>query len=227
VAGWLVGFPFTSAPIALFLALDLGTSFAASAARGSIGSVIAQAAFAVAYSRATHLGVPGALAGGTLAFAAAGLLVRAVDATPALLTAVAWTVLAIALRLVPSSARRAAGRIVPPWWDLPGRIVIATVLVLGITSVAATLGPFTSGLISGFPLYATVLGVFAHRTAGPDAARDVMRGLLAGLFGFATFFLVIAGTLESLGTVVSFALATATILVVQGVSFVLLRRAAD
>jgi hypothetical protein len=206
VAGWLVGFPFTSAPIALFLALDLGTSFAASAARGSIGSVIAQAA---------------------LAFAAAGLLVRALDASPALLTAVAWTVLAIALRLVPSSARRAAGPIAPPRWDLPGRIVIATALVLGITSVATVLGPFTSGLISGFPLYATVLGVFAHRTAGPDAARDVMRGLLAGLFGFATFFLVIAGTLESLGTLVSFALATATILVVQGVSFVLLRRAAD
>ena len=224
MAGWLVGFPFTSAPISLFLALDYGTAFAAATARGSIGSVIAQAAFALAYSRARGLGAPIALAGATLAFAGTGFLVGSVEATPALLTAAAWTVLAIAIRLMPITQRQATGPIAPPMWDLPARIIVATALVFAITSAAIVLGPFNSGLVSGFPLYATVLAVFAHRVAGPDAASDVMRGLLAGLFGFATFFLVIAGTLETLGIFGSFGLASATILVVQGISFALLRR---
>ncbi len=60
--------------------------------------------------------------------------------------------------------------------------------------------------------------------AVPQAATEVMRGLLAGLYGFATFFLVIAGTIATLGVAGSFVLAAAVILAVQGTSFALLRR---
>jgi hypothetical protein len=35
ISGWLVGIPFTSGPITLFLFLDQGSSFAANAARSS------------------------------------------------------------------------------------------------------------------------------------------------------------------------------------------------
>src|SRR6184192_563504 len=39
IGGWLVGLPFTSGPVSLFLALEQGTSFAAAAALGAIGLI--------------------------------------------------------------------------------------------------------------------------------------------------------------------------------------------
>jgi hypothetical protein len=158
-------------------------------------------------------------------FAAGALLLRAVELTPLATAVAAWAVLIVVGRLLPprpASRRNVAPA--TPRWDLPARIVVATTLVVALTTAAPLLGPFTSGVISGFPLYATVLAVFAQRTVGADAAADVMRGLVAGLFGFATFFLVIASTLPAFGIGVAFALATGAILVVQAIALVALRR---
>ena len=224
MAGWLVGFPFTSGPVSFFLALDHGLDFAAAAAVGSVASVVGQAAFALAYARARALGWPGALGLATLAFVACAILARAIAFTALIAAVAAWAVLLIVGRSLPARPDTRAIAAPSPLWDLPARIVVATTLVIALTTAAPLLGPFTSGVISGFPLYATVLAVFAHRTAGPDAAADVMRGLVAGLFGFAMFFLVIASTLATLGIAGAFALAIAAILVVQAVALVALRR---
>jgi hypothetical protein len=104
-------------------------------------------------------------------------------------------------------------------------MLVATALVLGVTSAAPILGPFTSGLITGFPLYAAVLAVFAQRTLGPSAGIAVMRGLVAGAFGYVAFFFVVAAELPTFGLATTFVLAMLAILLVQGVSLVLLRRA--
>src|SRR6266542_2340199 len=47
VGGWLAGFPLTSAPVSVFLALEQGPDFAAGAAVGTLGGVIGSFAFAV------------------------------------------------------------------------------------------------------------------------------------------------------------------------------------
>src|SRR5437762_10944083 len=73
-AGWLVGFPFTSGPVSLFLALEHGTDFAAAAAVGSIASVVAQGAFALAYAHSAMRGWVKALAAAMAAFAVAWLV---------------------------------------------------------------------------------------------------------------------------------------------------------
>src|SRR5437667_2007144 len=79
IGGWLVGLPFTSGPVSLFLALEQGTSFAATAAAGSIGGVSAAAVFAVAYATtARRFRWPAALAVASLAFAAAVVVLRTV-----------------------------------------------------------------------------------------------------------------------------------------------------
>ncbi len=221
-SGWLVGFPFTSAPVSLFLTAEQGAPFAAAAAVGSIGSVVAQAAFAVAYAAARGRGWPAAVAAGTIAFAALAGAIHALapGALPA--GALATLVLLGSLRLL-GERRMVPTAGVAPRWDLPSRAVVATALVLALTAAAPVLGPLTSGLVSGFPLYATVLSVFAQRVDGPDAAFEVMRGLLAGLFGFAAFFLVIALALVPLGSG-AFALATVAVIGTQAVSLALLRR---
>src|SRR5918992_6278593 len=62
VGGWLVGIPFTSGPIAFFLALDHGASFAASASVGMLVGTISQALFCLAYAwTSTRLRWPASL----------------------------------------------------------------------------------------------------------------------------------------------------------------------
>ena len=74
VSGWLVGLPLTSGPIAFFLALERGTSFAAAAAIGSLAGAIGEAAFCVAYAGVAARGSwPPALAAGSVAFAVVAL----------------------------------------------------------------------------------------------------------------------------------------------------------
>src|SRR5712691_2804961 len=70
VSGWLVGLPFTSAPVALFLAIDHGPSFAAAAALGTLAGTISQTLFALAYGwLALRYRWPSALAASCAAFA--------------------------------------------------------------------------------------------------------------------------------------------------------------
>jgi hypothetical protein len=77
VSGWLVGFPLRSGPVAFFLALDQGVSFAAGAAAGSMTGAAAQALFCVLYGRwARGRHFPVALLAGSLGFAAASVVLQ-------------------------------------------------------------------------------------------------------------------------------------------------------
>ncbi|HET7342380.1 MAG TPA: hypothetical protein VFL90_13040, partial [Methylomirabilota bacterium] len=113
-----------------------------------------------------------------------------------------------------------------PRWDLPARMAITTALVVGITGAAGALGPRLSGLLATFPVYASILAIFAHR-AGAAPAVQVLRGLLLGLFAFAVFFVVLGATLQRVGVAAGFALATVAALAVQGGSLALLVRRAE
>src|SRR5207247_765899 len=91
-------------------------------------------------------------------------------------------------------------------------------VLLGTISQAAfapRIGAHLSGLLSPFPVYAGVLAIFAHRQGGGAAATKVLRGLLLGLFAFASFFLVLALGLDRFGIGASFALATLIALLMQ------------
>ena len=112
----------------------------------------------------------------------------------------------------------------PPGWDLPARMVVATVFVVLLTGIAPALGPQLTGLLAPFPLYGAVLAVFAHALEGSGSATAVLRGMLTGLFGFAGFFLVLATCLEDWGLVAAFAAAIALTLAVQGIAFRTLKR---
>lgn len=111
-----------------------------------------------------------------------------------------------------------------PRWDLPARMATGTVAVLALTAVAPLLGPRLSGLVTAFPIFASVLAVFAHRQHGAGAAAHVLRGLLFGLFAFATFFLVVALVIERAGVAAAFAGAILAAAAIQGGSLRVLRR---
>src|SRR5213596_1970759 len=216
MSGWLVGLPLTSAPVIFFLALDQGTTFATTASLAILLGTISQAAFAVAYARvAGRAGWFPAVAAGSITFALAtvGFQQVRLSALPAYGAVVASLV--IGLLFIRRRDSPAATGAVAPDWDLPVRIVLATGLVVVLTGIAPRIGAHLSGLLSPFPVYAGVLAIFAHRQSGAGA-NAVLRGLLLGLFAFASFFVVLALGLDRLGIGLSFALATLVALLVQG-----------
>lgn len=224
VSGWLVGLPLTSGPIAFFLAIERGASFAAAAAIGSLAGAVAEVAFCVVYAGATsRASWPLAFASGSVAFAVAAAALQPLELSLELAGAGVCVSLAVALRLVRPGVARAAMP-PPPRWDLPARMIIATALVLVITELAPVLGPRWSGVLATFPVYAAILTVFAHRMSVPSAL-EVLRGLLVGLFAFAAFFVVLGTLIERTGVATAFAAAIVSALAIQTVSFALAVRA--
>ncbi len=215
VAGWLVGFPLTSAPVAVILTLDHGPRFAAAAAAGTLLGVVSQAAFAVAYiSAAKREPWAACLLLATLAFTVCTAVFARLDIPALAGAALAAAVLTAALKLTPSLGKPAAAANPPPW-DLPARVVVATAFVFALTAIAARIGPALTGLVTPFPLYATVLAVFAHIGDGAGSASQVMRGLLLGLYGFAAFFLALAMLAVPAGPLMAFAVAVVAVFGVQ------------
>jgi hypothetical protein len=228
VGGLLIALPLTSGPIALFLALDQGEAFAAAAVIGSLGGLVAIAGFSVAYAAVgPRAGVPAGLAAASIAFVVVGLAVQP------LLDAVVWVLLAIvvgavlaALRSLPAGGPRRPA-VAPPRWDLPARMIVATSLVVGLTAIAPRLGPHVSGLVATFPVYVTVIAAFTQVHQGPAAAIDVLRGLLAGLFGTAAFYVTVHLALAQVGIAAAFGLAIAITLPIQVVALRLVRASAS
>ena len=224
VGRWLVGIPFTSAPIAFFLAVDFGQKFAAPAAAGIMDGTASQAAFCLCYAWvARSRGWVASLLAGTVAFVGATLLLDAVLLPAPASFVVMILVLVVALYLMPAPQTRSGSPVTFPRWDIPARMIIATTFVLVLTTAAPLLGPRLAGLLAPFPLYGTVLAAFAHRLQGADQAAGVLRGLLLGLFAFATFFLVLSLALPS-GIAEAFVLAAILGLGVQGATLAAGRR---
>jgi hypothetical protein len=228
IGGWLVALPLTSGPVAFYIALDQGNAFAAGAAKGSIAGLLGDATFALAYGLvARRVGWPISVACGFGAFALTALCMQPVLPAPAV---VVFTVVAVAMVVCLALAVPAptgSDTTPAPPWDIPARMVVGTGIVLAITAAAETLGPSLSGLLAAFPVYVTVLAVFAHHLEGPGSAIHVVRGLQMGLFGTIVFFLVINASIEPLGVVVAFGAGLVAVAVVQSVSLRLLGRPVD
>src|SRR5512143_964340 len=135
ISGWLIALPLTTGPITFFLALSHGPAFAASAAAGTLAGGISQAAFVMAYSQlAWRWKWPYSLAAATLGFAVCTAALEQVTFPLVPLFAVIFLVFMLVLKALPRQADpNEATDTLPPRWDIPLRMLIATVSVLLIT----------------------------------------------------------------------------------------------
>ena len=224
VSGWLVGLPLTSGPIALFLALELGNTFAAKAAQGSLAGLISLAAFSLTYNWLSFsLSWIWCMLLGWCAFFVVTFLLQFVSIPLPVTFLAVLCCLALTLKLSAEKLRDVPS-IKPAAWDIPLRMIVATAFVLTLTGIANLLGPRLSGLLAPFPIYATILAVFTHRVLGAYSARRLLRGVITGAFSFAVFFLAIAEFVVPLGIALTFSLATLVTLSMHGLSLYLLRR---
>lgn len=221
IGGWIVALPLTSGPILFFLALDQGPAFAAAASVGTLLGLAAIAGFAAAYAVASGRGPAVSIAAASLAFLGCGIALQAIAAAPFLLLVllVSAAIATVVGRL--PSARVGRSGTPHPAWDLPARVIVGTTLVIGLTAIAPRLGPVTSGIVATFPVYVSVLAVFAHAQDGRLASLGVLRGLLSGLFGTVAFYAVVHACVVPLGVGPTFVLA---IIVALSISAIALRR---
>lgn len=224
ISGWFIAFPLTSGLIVFFLALEQGDAFASRAAQGTMLGSVSVAAFCVVYSLlAVRLAWFQCFLASCLAFFASTLVLEFFSIPPILVFPVVVCVLTLVSRCLPHGSHLESPSHVS-FWDIPFRMAVATLLVILLTESAQILGPRLSGLLTPFPLFTSVLVVFTHRAQGADSVAQLFRGLVAGLFTFAIFFLVIALMLENLGLVTSFVIASLVSISFHGTSLMFLRR---
>jgi uncharacterized membrane protein (GlpM family) len=219
VSGWLVGLPLTSGPVVFLLALAQGTAFAARASQGTLLGLISVVSFCLAYGWCSfRLNWLGCLLIGWCAFFLSTALLLHVSA-PLLLTfgcVIAATILALVL--FPRRRKQAPVPLTPPW-ETPLRMVMAATFVLLITGISGVIGPQLSGLLTPFPMFASILGAFTHRFQGAEAARQSLSSVIVGSFASSVYLVVVAGLLERLGIPLAFSLAALAMILTHGCSF--------
>jgi len=223
-AGVLAGLPITGGPILFFITLDQGAAFGQRTAVAALIGLIAFTAFTVVYtwcSRALPWFL--ALPVGYLAYALVGLpLTRWHPDAPIAALAGAGALIAGA-NSMPRGEDPARMALPPPVWELPARMVAAGGVVLLVTSLTAWLGPGWSGVLTVFPIAATVLGAFVHHAAGPAAATRLLRGLTLGMLGVAGFMVTVSLTLGRLSLGAAFACGVAAAVASLGLLIGVLR----
>jgi hypothetical protein len=213
VGGALAGLPWTSSAVSIFLALEHGAAFAQDAAWGTESAVPAVVVFCSVYALLARRGWYVSLPAAILAFLAA-VFVAVRFWAPSILEGFLVSIAVLVLAIVTFPRRALAPQRAPaPVWEIPLRMVAATLLVLALTGFAKMLGPDWTGALSPFPVFASVLGTFIHHRDGPDAARRFLWGVMMGLISFATFFLAVGTLLEQWGLVVTYLFAAGVALI--------------
>ena len=223
MAGWIVALPLTSGPVLFFVALDHGPAFAAQAAVGTTLGLGAIVAYSLGFAAASSRGAGASMVAAVAAYIVAGLALQLVADWPFLLLAalVALSIFSAIRALPPSTGGRSAAK--HPSWDLPARIIVGTALVVGLTTAAPLLGPTVSGIVTTFPVYVSVLSVFAFLHDGRPAAIGVLRGALIGLPGTVAFYVPIHFLAVSAGIAPAFLLSVAVTSVIGVIALPLAR----
>jgi hypothetical protein len=224
IGGLMIGLPLTSAPVSFFFAIEQSRLYAANAAKGSILGLVPVAVFCASYVRsARRLPWYSAAAFSILLYLVAvfGMSLFGLDLAPEVILVSAMLGLAMLLLGKMDSMDHA---LTSPWWDLPLRAIVATTLVVSITTGAGALGSKWGGLLSPFPIFTFVMATFSHSQGGPAAAWRLIRGVLTGLFGYVAFFVVINLLVEQTNLAIVYSLATLAALGVNGLSLLFLVR---
>ena len=222
-SGWLMGFPLTSGPVSILLALQYGQAFAGKAAVGTLGGMASSCVFSLVYYLVSRsFGWQTSATAGLLGFFLSIYCWNQLSL--ALLPTFILSIVVIVLILMALPNKTAEIRPnITPRWDMPARMAAAALFVLILTTAANALGPKVSGMLSPFPIFTTVIAAFTHHQQGSQVSTLMLRGLVLGSFAFNSFFLVVGYMLPVSSLVVAYGLATLAALAVNSLALRFLR----
>lgn len=221
IGGLIATLPAAAGPILLVIAIQEGAAFAADTARSALLGIVALNAFILVYCLVCRrVGWFGSLLIGWAAFFVMIVPLREFDPSSWLALVIAFVANTVTLVIVwRMSIEEPVPTPDPPRWDIPARALSAVVMIVVITGLAAALGPDLTGMLTPFPIIASILAAFTHASAGGDATIALTRAFGVGLYSFAVFFFVLAETLVDSGVGVGFTLAIVATLIVQLIAF--------
>ena len=191
-AGWAASLPVVGGPVLLVVALSHGAHFAAKSATAATLGLASLAVFGFAYVQlAAHWPWWFALPGGWVAFTATTVLLWPVRLPAAAAVAVALATFLVTHRLLGEETTAVPPRRRLPF-DLPLRMTAGACMVLALSAASAALGPHLTGLLTPFPVIASVLAAFTHGVEGTAAVRRYADALTRGLPSFAAFTTAVA-----------------------------------
>lgn len=223
VSGFLVGLPLTSGPASVILAHEFGLEFAAKAAVGSLAGQFSNCAFCLAYSfTSKKYGWRVSVGIGLAVYLLSTLAWSSFSwhLIPALIVLLAFSVLAASL--IPNH-QMPLSMSIPPSWDLPARMAVATIFVISVTTFASMLGSQLSGVLSAFPVFGIVLAAFTQSQQGAAAASNLLRGIVIGSFAYSAFFLMVGLLIVGFGIALTYSIAILSATLVGFLSYLVSR----
>jgi hypothetical protein len=224
VSGWFLGFPLTSGPISLVMALQHGTVFAAASAAGNLGGQASVCIFCLVYGlTAVRFPWPVSAGFGITAFFACVFLLNLFPLTLISAFVIILAAVVISFVLLPKSGGVYKDTILPAW-DLVLRMALAAAFVYGLTTFADVLGPQLSGLIAPFPVFGLIMSIFTHQQNGSAAVLKLFRSYITASAGYACFYLIFGSFLTSLGIGLTFLVAILVIICLNGITLYVLQK---
>jgi hypothetical protein len=216
LVGLLIGIPLLTGPISAIVAWEQGVAFAAKAATANLVGQVSTCLFCLTYWAAAR--------GRLNCWFSAALGVTMFAVSTALWSTIAWTLpMALLLLLVTMLLLLRIMQWIrvdtppprPPAWDVPARMLLSALFVLGMTTVSGNFGPMLSGLLAPFPTFVLIFSVFTHRQAGYGHVANLLRGIVLGSSSFASFFTIVAVGLPELNPILVYSAATVSSLLVS------------
>lgn len=223
IGGWIGGFPWVAGPISFFMAWEQGGNFVAQtipgALMGSVGTFLFAYTYAILSIRWSWLPTVLVSYGMFFAFAFVSL-----EFTLPIYWALAFdaVVLTATLFFFPKPTQQAAvaGQ---PRFDIPLRMLVATLFVVVLTQAAERLGPEWSGILTPFPIMTSTLAVFTHAQQGSTATARILYGLLLAGYGFLCFLVGVHWLVPLLPIGWAYLILTAGTLLLNGATLRLIR----
>jgi len=210
VAGILSGMPLGAVLITFFVGLELGPEFATISSLYAIPSIVSTIAFAMGYFFASRLDLRYSPMWSSLLglicyiTVASGLyrisfdLMLGVGLSFVCLVVFAWAFNSREKNKVQEKPQMTLGRLL-------FRSGMAAAFVVGITTIADTVGPRWSGLLIGFPMTFLPFLLIIHLTYSAAHVRTIIRNFPLGLVGLLIFLISANQTIPIVG--VNFAIA--------------------
>lgn len=224
IGGWIGGFPWVAGPISFFIALENSPQFAVSsipsALLGSIGTIFFALVYAIAAPRLNWFY---SVMVSYVAFFVVALV--AMESKVSLLLAVSLNLIVLTgvLYVFPVPSQKTQPK-KQPAFDIPLRMLVATVFVVVVTQLAEVLGPTWSGILTPFPIMTSTLAIFTHAQQGSAAASRILYGLMLAGYGFVAFLVGVALLLPHFPIGVTYGILVITTMAINGITVRLIKK---
>lgn len=207
IGGLIGSMPWIAGPILIFFILEQGKAFGIRAIPGIMTGILALLSFCFSYSTFSRKWswLPTLLISYGI-YTLTALFFNSLALSLGVSYGVVMGSVLLALRYFPKPGPEPIkARRLP--FDIPIRMLVATLFTLLITGLAGVLGPTWSGILTPFPILTSILAIFSHTLQGSNGTITTLRGLVLGLLGFTTFLALQAFLLPVFSVALAFALA--------------------